>query len=335
MIFSRVVLLVLLAGCVSGPNLDGEMPYETLAEYGLFSGDPGLLEPASGVLLFEPVAPLWSDGAAKHRHLVLPEGEAATFDAAGVWQFPERSVIAKTFGPSDGRPVETRLLLRLDSDWEAVTYLWDEAGEDAHRVDDGDVLSVDLGQGEQDNVVPSQVECGWCHDRDGQSHLLAITGPQALRPVERDGAPVDQIDWLAEQGLFGDAAVDGSAVEPLVDPYADGDLGPRARSYLDVNCAHCHRAGARADVGGLRLAATETDLGSLGLCRPPSVGGAGAGGRADVIVPGDPDASVLVFRMEAGSAGIRMPEKFTRLIDAEGAALVREWIAGMSPVGCD
>ncbi len=101
---------------------------------------------------------------------------------------------------------------------------------------------------------------------------------------------------LVEQGLFGDAAVDTSAVEPLVDPQAD------------------------------RL--------GIGLCRTPVVGGFGSGGLSEVIVPGEPDASVLVYRMQASSLGIRMPE-FVRLIDDEGVSLIADWIAAMEPTGCD
>ena len=332
---ANLAAALLLGGCAAAPNLDGEMPYDTLGEYGLFSGDLSLLQPAGGVLPFEPVAPLWSDGATKRRHLVVPAGEAATFDGAGVWGFPPRSVVAKTFSTSDAVPVETRLMLNLDSGWEAYTYVWDEGAEDARRVDGGDVLSVDLGFGAQEYVVPSREECGWCHDRDGQAWLLGVTGPQAVKEVERDGDQVDQVAWLVEQGLFGDSAVDTSAVEGLVDPYAAGDLDRRVRSYLDVNCAHCHRSGARADVQGLRFAATESDPAALGLCRSPAVGGAGSGGLGDVIVPGEPAASVLVYRMEADSYGIRMPERFTRVRDADGIGLVKDWISAMEPPGCD
>lgn len=326
--------LLLMTGCAVGPNLDGDMPYATLSEYGLFSGDISLLEPTVGVLPFEPIAPLWSDRAAKFRHLVVPVGEVATFDPEGAWLFPPRSVVAKTFATSAGVPVETRLLILLDGRWEAYTYVWDETLEDARRVDGGAVLTVDLGEGEQEFLVPSQEECGWCHDRDGEAYLLAITGPQSVRPVERDGESVDQVAWLAEQGLF-DSAPDTSAVETLLEPLGTGDLDRRARSYLDVNCAHCHRAGARADVQGLRLAATETDMEAVGVCRQPAVGGAGAGGLSDVIVPGDPDASVLSFRMETSSSGIRMPEQFTTVIDPDGVSLVREWISSLTPAGCD
>jgi uncharacterized repeat protein (TIGR03806 family) len=329
-----LLVLALLPGCATGPNLDGDMPYDTLSEYGLFSGELALLEPSGGVLPFDPIAPLWSDGSSKSRHLAVPDGEAVTFDPVGPWEFPLRSVVEKSFATSDGVPVETRLLVHLDSGWEAYTYVWDADAQDAVRLDGGDVLTVDLGAGEQEFQVPSQEECGYCHDRDGEAFLLAITGPQSLRQVERGSESVDQVDWLAEQGLFGDVAVDTSTIEPLVDPYADGALEPRARSYLDANCAHCHRAGARADVQGLRFLATEADLEAVGVCRTPAVGGVGSGGLSDVIVPGEPDASVLVYRMEATSLGICMPE-FVRLIDTEGVDLIADWIAAMEPTGCD
>lgn len=330
-----LVTLALMAACASGPDLDGELPYDTLSEYRFFEGPQRDFVPTAGVLPFEPASPLWSDAAAKVRHLALRPGETVGYDAVGEWVFPVPSAVTKTFTTFDGAPVETRVLLNLDSGWEAYTYLWDADLEDAERVDDGAVLTVDLGAGDQEFVIPSAEECGWCHDQAGEARLLAITGPQAARQVERDGQSVDQVQWLADQGLFGDEQPDDSAVVALPDPHGDASLDDRARSYLHTNCAHCHRDGARADQEGLRFSFTEVDLEAVGVCRTPASTGAGAGGLDHVIVPGAPDESIIMFRMESSSLSLLMPEWFTRTTDVAGVALVRDWIDAMEPVDCD
>jgi hypothetical protein len=51
-------------------------------------------------------------------------------------------------------------------------------------------------------------------------------------------------------------------------------------------------------------------------------------------VPGQPDASVLVFRIEAvhedvNFAAAVMPQIGRSVMDEEGVALVRDWISGM------
>ena len=57
--------------------------------------------------------------------------------------------------------------------------------------------------------------------------------------------------------------------------------------------------------------------------------GRGSGGRDYDIVPGDPDKSIMTFRINSTDPGIMMPELGKRLIHVEGAELVREWIAAM------
>ena len=47
-----------------------------------------------------------------------------------------------------------------------------------------------------------------------------------------------------------------------------------------------------------------------------------------------PDASILVYRIESIEPDVKMPELGRNLVDAEGVALIREWIAAM-PGSCD
>ena len=57
--------------------------------------------------------------------------------------------------------------------------------------------------------------------------------------------------------------------------------------------------------------------------------GRGAGTRDFDIVPGAPDASILLYRMESTDPGIAMPELGRATVHKEGVALVRQWIESM------
>ena len=61
----------------------------------------------------------------------------------------------------------------------------------------------------------------------------------------------------------------------------------------------------------------------------PVAAGKGAGQLQFDVVPGDPDASILLYRMVSLDPGAMMPELGRSMVDAEGVELVRAWIAGL------
>ena len=84
-----------------------------------------------------------------------------------------------------------------------------------------------------------------------------------------------------------------------------------------------------ADTSGLDLSIEATSGPELGVCKLPIAAGSGTGGRLFSIVPGDPDASILLHRVETTNPGAMMPELGRSLQHREGAELLREWIAEM------
>jgi hypothetical protein len=108
-------------------------------------------------------------------------------------------------------------------------------------------------------------------------------------------------------------------------------LDHRARAYLDINCAHCHREGGSASNSGLWLQTSETSPVRLGIAKYPTAAGRGAGEAVHIISPGAPDQSILAYRMASTETGIAMPELGRALQDPDGVALVRAWIADMDP----
>jgi len=57
--------------------------------------------------------------------------------------------------------------------------------------------------------------------------------------------------------------------------------------------------------------------------------GRGSGDRKYGIVPGKPNESILVYRMESDDPGIRMPELGRQLEHIEGVDLIKAWIKAM------
>jgi len=112
------------------------------------------------------------------------------------------------------------------------------------------------------------------------------------------------------------------------------DLNLRARSYLDVNCGHCHQPGGSGDTSGLFLHFAETDDRILGLCKPPVAAGRGTGGHRFSIVPGQPEASILSYRVSSNEVGVLMPEVGRSLTHEAGVKLIDEWIRQM-PGDCN
>ena len=102
---------------------------------------------------------------------------------------------------------------------------------------------------------------------------------------------------------------------------------------LHANCGHCHNPRGAARTSGLFLDIAETDPAVFGVCKPPVATGRGSGGLPFDIVPGNPDGSILVYRISSTDPEVRMPELGRNLVHEEGVALIREWISSMTG-GC-
>ncbi len=113
------------------------------------------------------------------------------------------------------------------------------------------------------------------------------------------------------------------------DDPASGTLDARARAWLEINCAHCHNPDGPARNSVLDLLASQRNPTSFGIMKTPVAAGLGSGGRSYDIVPGQPDQSIMAYRIASTHPGVMMPELGKRLVHEEGVALIREWIAAM------
>jgi uncharacterized repeat protein (TIGR03806 family) len=342
-LFAIVALIAMTAAIFAAPSgprvgviLAGE-PAEKLSDYGFFR-DASAREPAGGVVPYDLVNALFSDHAGKHRLVYLPKGQSAKYDEENIFDFPVGSVLIKTFAfapdmrepAKDERYIETRLIIRKQEGWVAYPYIWNETQTEAIYSPVGGVRKIETisPEGQKLSInytIPNRNQCKECH-RVGDD-LMPI-GPRARNLNHVGPAGVNQIaDWSARGILSGVPAA------PSATPAAFGDapLNERARAWLDVNCAHCHRAGGSASNSGLFLGWNETNPSGWGVRKRPVAAGHAAGDHLFVIEPGHPEQSILVYRLESTEPGVLMPELGRTVIDEKGLALIRDWIADMPP----
>jgi len=284
---------------------------------------------------FAPQYPLWSDGAGKRRWIDLPPGTTIDAHDDNAWSLPVGTRLWKEF-VFDGRRVETRMLWRADPDtWVAVSYVWNDQQTDATLAPAAGIPGyVEIAPGKRHDI-PGVLDCHACHDNDGAD------GPAPLRPLgftalqlspDRDPlAPHAEplapgmltLDTLAKDGLLSGARADLLTVPPRI---AAADSRTRAvLGYLSTNCGSCHNPSSSIADLGLDLARSTlaTTLDVPGTWEIPSL----PRGATRRVVPGDPDASSLLYRMASRRPSSQMPPLGTALADTDAIELVRAWIA--------
>lgn len=314
-----------------------------LSEWHLFTGTPPALKPNLGVLPYDLNTPLFSDYASKYRFVWMPAGTSAQYRNDGPFEFPVGTIFVKTFAfPSDNsggeRLIETRLLVRTKSGWVGLPYVWDRKQRDAtlELVPDPVPVSWTDGSGKRhafNYAIPNVNECRECHDN---LRVLLPIGPKA-RNLNKDYAYADgtanQLErWQRVGYLEGLPAPEGRPRAAVWNDPSSGSLDARARAYLDNNCAHCHQPGGQAGYTGVDLRLTQSDLARMGGCKLPNSAG-NMGGLSYDLVPGHPEESILIYRLESTAPKISMPQLGRAVVHEEGVKLLREWIASL-PGGC-
>ncbi|MGB1698502.1 MAG: SO2930 family diheme c-type cytochrome [Nannocystaceae bacterium] len=337
---------------------------EYLSEMNLMEWDGEKISYAPGVERYDLNTWLFSDYSLKDRAIYMPKGTAATYRENEVFDFPVGTVILKSFMfPADFRSptedidlIETRVLVRFEDEWKAFPYVWDhELGDAVLRVQ-GDVQVVEFideaGVMKTSNyLVPQKNQCSECHllkDLATEEDYMTPVGPKA-RHLNRvsgfNGDGVNQLEHLRDAGLLLDmppmaevgAAYDFTQVLANgVDSLDPETIETAARDYLDINCAHCHNPEGVSGISSqLFLNYDNTDQFHLGVCKKPGSAGKGGEGRTYDIVPGDPEASILIYRTETEELGAMMPLIGRSLPHTQGMEVLRAWIAAMPPDDCE
>ena len=309
-----------------------------LSDYGFFE-DLNAQIPTQGVLPYELITPLFSDYADKLRFIYMPEGGFAEFIPNKVFDFPDGTVLIKTFAylndheesNLDKQLLETRLLIKKKGQWKNVSYVWNQEQSDAFLTIAGKTIPTQFvnQDGDIQEVryrVPNINQCKECHQLDKS---IKPIGPKARNLNKnlayQDGTMNQLLKWH-KQGWI-NKGLEFKTMPNWED--ASLTLDERARSYLDINCGHCHIDGGSADTTGLYLDFTEERKIHLGYYKKPIATGRASNNLKYSIVPGKPEESILLYRMESLDPGIMMPESGRALEHKEAIKLINEWIKSL------
>jgi uncharacterized repeat protein (TIGR03806 family) len=337
-------------------NKPSEFPRK-LSETGLFASVTDHA-PAPGVTPFTINAEMWADNALAERWIALPSDTSVIWHPERVkipgtimlrtFEFPVDGVLTKTLSlemeqgnPASRRHVETQIMHFNGKRWNGYSYRWNDEQTDAELVPSAGAeqtfqiadATAPAGKRRQTWVFPSRAACVRCHN-SWSTHTLAFN----VRQLDRDhpfpsGRVFSQLELLKMAGIL-KHPVDEEG-KPLLPPTSDpslqitnphdvtADINSRARSYLQVNCSHCHQkgAGGTADIE-LRAEFALHETKTLGV--RPMQGTFGIH-DAHILSIGDPYRSVLYYRMSKIGRG-RMPHIGSTQIDERGVRLIHDWI---------
>ena len=229
----------------------------------------------------------------------------------GVFEFPVGTVIAKTFlsprHEASGSGCWRRGSSYCATPAGTASYIWSEEQTDARLALGGRDIDVQWTHldGQTLSVryqIPNANQCITCHSQDKKFVPIGPTAQNLNRPAPGKHASSNQLVHLVSQGQLDAVPSTGQSIPhwPRLSEADSGDIETRARAWLDVNCAHCHSPAGSARTSGLDLRWQQDDLAKAGLWKTPVAAGPGSGGEEFGIVPGKPDESILMYRLELG-----------------------------------
>ena len=319
-------------------QIDGPLPL-LLSQTGAFV-DTARLVPNPGLIPYDVIVSFWSDGAAKTRYVAIPKGRQIGFTPDGEWSFPAGTVFVKTFElPTDDahpeirRRLETRLLVRDDQGGVyGVVYKWRADNSDADLLPSSlaetiPIRARDGSTREQTWYYPSRENCLTCHNARAGG-VLGVKARQLNRTLTYpSGVSANELRTLNHLHLLKPAPSDAdlSTLPTLAGMNDDSrSLEDRARSYLDANCAHCHRPGGTVAYFDARYT---TPLERQELIDGPILINEGID-RPHVISPHDIWRSIAFMRVDT-NGDVRMPPLARETIDEHGVKLLQDWINSM------
>ena len=312
-----------------------EVPYQALSEYNFFEGDIKNLNPVYGVLPYDLNSALFSDYAKKKRFVWMPDNVNAEYvnDYSSL-DFPTGAVLIKNFYFENVQPdnntkiLETRLMIKKESEWEFANYVWNESQTEATLTSDGSFVELDWIQNGSNQTVnyriPARAECFTCHNKFGTPVPIGPKPQNINRDYNFSDGSQNQLEKWTEQGYLLDDLP--SSIITTVDWTDDSEpLELRARSYIDINCAHCHSEESYCEYRPMRFAFNENNnLENMGVCVEPDTNI--DDNLTHIIAPNSPQESVVYFRISSIEEQYRMPLLGRTLQHREGVQLIENYI---------
>lgn len=284
-----------------------------LSDLNIFSGDLADLIPSIYTFEYDLVTPLFTDYAHKQRLIALPPDTSMHFIDNGFPEFPNGTLIAKTFyyneddrDESLGRTIiETRVLIKTNNEWELGNYTWNVAQTEAVLTTESALVPISFidEDGETKNidyVIPSASDCFTCHSNAGNETPI---GPK-LRTMNMNDQLQNLIDMQYLTGIS-----DVSSIEQLPDwENTSYSREERSRAYFDVNCAHCHSDGGFCETQSSLRLLWETPFDDTNIYT---------------------QRFSIINRMQTYQQGFSMPYIGTTFIHAEGFELIQSYLNGL------
>lgn len=322
----------------------GDAPPPLLSQIGAFT-NLLTLAPSSALLPYAVASPLWSDASDKSRWMVVPTDgapygadETIGFSTNGNWQWPTGSVLVKHFNlatnetnASQIKRLETRFLSHgTNGIWYGLTYKWRADNTDAdllnNSLNETNLITTATGVRTQVWYYPSQQDCQTCHNLNANQ----VLGPRTCQlngdaSYPSTGNTDNQLRTLNHIGLFNNFPGETNIASmpqavPLDHPSASLEL--KVRSYLDSNCAHCHRPdGVRANFD----ARFDTPMEQQNIINGPVESSLGIV-DARVVAPMSLSQSIMHLRMTSTLPSLQMPPLARNLIDETAVAVLADWI---------
>lgn len=310
------------------------------------------LSPHIGLMPYDVNSPAWADGAKARRWLSLPYNgtpitstQKITNSATEAWVFPIGTVLVKHFdlpiddtNPSLLKKVETQVLVLANSSvWYALTYRWRDDQSEADLVPSSpDVtrnFTIPTGPSTsrtQTWTYLSRTKCIQCHNTAAGT-VLGLNTHQlnGYLTYPKTGRTSNQLHTLNTLGFFSTAWTEGFILNSLPKSVRHDDftqsLEKRARSYLDANCASCHRTSGTSPLRDLRLVGFET--------RPTIINAPTAVNHSVLgegwLRPAAVGKSMIHFLSNQLGAS-QMPPLGKNRIDTQGMLTLAEWINSLS-----
>ncbi|MDB6130272.1 MAG: hypothetical protein JWM04_1379, partial [Verrucomicrobiales bacterium] len=296
-----------------------------LSDTGLFISTKTLTS-SPGVYSYSVQAEMWMDNSTAQRWIAIPEAGSVSKNNEGKWIYPPETVFVRTVFSTNqthsekgDKRIETQLLHLSGTQWKGYSYRWNDAQDDADLIPaEGIEQEADPSKENHSSLnnwhFSSRAECMRCHSYS----FSPVLGFSAIQLSGRN-----ELARLKEVKILPPELVPDSGAR-LVNPYqSELNLNARARSWLHVNCGHCHREGAGGSVPAhFNFELKRDEMKSVDV--KPTQGNFDLP-DARIIAPGAPNHSALIYRISSLGPS-HMPRVGPTTLDTRGLNLIWDWI---------
>ena len=323
----------------AGPNLNNKPLPRKLSDTGIFR-DLTTLDTHDGIIPYKVTNPLWSDGAYKKRWFTIADSNSKIhFNAYKPWIFPNGSAWIKHFeldivenGLTKRKKIETRIIYKTPGFWYGTTYRWNDQQTDAILVNpegSSEEFTIPRGDGltKLTYNYPSRRECFSCHNSQSKG-ILGFHTAQLNRPINYGQGEENQLVALSQAGYI-DREITDPHTYPALAALNDESksLEFRAVSFIESNCAYCHRPGISGVAQAMFDARLETPISFSKLIDGKPHNNFGDP-RRKFIYPGNPDLSVVYNRISKPGLH-KMPPLGSSLTYPAAIDVMERWISSI------